>query len=148
MRFEAAFILPASRFCGLNLIFLFLWIGRVDSRRAIFRQVCIFAFMSFTLLYVTHPDEKTAREISERLLDERLIACANTFSIASGYWWNGAVQREGEWVTLLKTTASAWPSVEKRVLELHPYDTPCVMKMEVSANAAYEAWIEESVHVS
>ncbi len=100
----------------------------------------------FTLLYVTHPDEQTAKTLSQRLLEEKLVACANIFPIQSAYWWEGAVQSEGEWVSILKTTLEAHPRVEQRLLEMHPYDTPCVLKIEVSANTAYEQWIRESVN--
>ncbi len=101
----------------------------------------------FALLYVTHPNEETARQLSDLLLKEKLIACANLFPIQSAYWWEGAVQAEGEWVCIMKTTLEAHPLVERRLLELHPYDTPCILKVEVSANAAYEQWIRACVRI-
>lgn len=100
----------------------------------------------FAMLYVTHPDEDTAKQLADRLLTEKLIACANTFPIQSAYWWEGAVQNEREWVSILKTTIEASSLVERRLLEIHPYDTPCVIKIEVSANAAYEEWVASCVH--
>ncbi len=99
----------------------------------------------FALLYVTYPDERTARELSRRLLEKKMVACANIFPIQSAYWWEGAVQSEGEWVSILKTTLEVWPEVEKELLEIHPYDTPCILKIEVSANESYEQWIRDSV---
>ncbi len=101
----------------------------------------------FSVLYVTHPDEETARKLSRLLLEEKLIACANLFPIQSAYWWEGEVQTEGEWVSLLKTTSDLYPLVEQRLLKLHPYDTPCIIRTEVQANESYERWIRESVVV-
>jgi periplasmic divalent cation tolerance protein len=95
------------------------------------------------IFYITHPDEKTARAIADQLLEQRLIACANIFPITSAYTWQGAVQHEGEWVSLLKTRNSLEMDVEKAISALHPYEVPCLVRWEVRANAAYEAWIDE-----
>ncbi len=100
--------------------------------------------MPFLIFYVTHPDEATARRISESLVAQRLAACANIFPIQSAYWWEGAVQREGEWVSILKTRIALENLLEKAIMEIHPYETPCVMRLEARANGAYEKWIEAS----
>ena len=101
--------------------------------------------MAFFLIYVTHPDEPTARKISDQLLAERHIACSNIFPAASSFWWKNEIAHDAEFVSILKTTIENWAAVERRVLEMHPYEIPCLVKMEVSANAAYENWILESV---
>lgn len=100
--------------------------------------------MAFLVFYTTYPDEITARSITAQLLNQRLIACANIFPIQSAYWWEGAVQQEGEWVAVLKTRLSLEQAVEAALLEIHPYETPCIMRFETRANAAYAQWIEES----
>lgn len=101
--------------------------------------------MAFLLIYITHPDEQTAAQISTALVENKLVACANCFPITSAYWWQGAVQREGEWVSLVKTPKNKWSEVQAFVQANHPYDLPCIMRMEVSANEAYENWIREAV---
>lgn len=101
--------------------------------------------MSFALVYVTHADEKAAGQLTRQLLERRLIACANSFPISAAYWWQGAVADDSETVTLYKTSLARWEELRTLIGELHPYDTPCIMKMEVEANAAYEQWIEDCV---
>lgn len=98
----------------------------------------------FLLFYITHPDEATARRISEKLVAQRLAACANVFPIQSMYWWQDAVQQEGEWVSILKTTPELEQALEKAIMALHPYELPCILRFEVRANEAYENWIRES----
>jgi periplasmic divalent cation tolerance protein len=100
--------------------------------------------MSFLIFYVTHPDERTAHDISAHLLDKRLIACANIFPIQSAYWWSGAVQREGEWASILKTQTALEAELEAALYALHPYEIPCFMRFEARANGEYEHWIEAS----
>mgnify|MGYP003600180980 FL=1 len=97
--------------------------------------------MSFTVLYVTCPDELVAKELANLLLEQRCVACANIFPIESLYWWQGNVEQGAETVLLLKTRTEYQPTVERRILEKHPYTTPCILHWQVAANAAYEAWI-------
>ena len=99
---------------------------------------------TFLVFYVTHPDEATAQRIADALLQDRLVACANVFPMASAYWWEGAIAREGEWVSVLKTRVSLEHAVETAIAKIHPYQTPCLMRFEVRANRAYHQWIEES----
>ncbi|MFN0213176.1 MAG: divalent-cation tolerance protein CutA [Saprospiraceae bacterium] len=98
--------------------------------------------MPFLVFYITYPDEATARSISESLVIQRLAACANVFPIQSVYWWEGAVQKEGEWVSILKTHLGQEDTLEKAIAALHPYEVPCIMRFEARANAAYERWVE------
>ena len=102
--------------------------------------------MSFHIVYITHESEAAARQLTEVLLGEKLIACANLFPITSAYWWQGAVARESEWVSIVKTIPENWMALQARVEALHPYDVPCIMRLEANANAAYEKWIRDSVN--
>ncbi|GAB4492328.1 MAG: divalent-cation tolerance protein CutA [Saprospiraceae bacterium] len=97
--------------------------------------------MAFLLFYVTHPDEATARRIAEHLVQKRLVACANIYPIASAYWWQGSVQHEGEWVSILKTRLELEQKLETEIQKIHPYEVPCILRYEVRANEAYEKWI-------
>ena len=99
--------------------------------------------MSFTIIYITHPDKQTAERISSSLVNRKLVACANIFSIKSMYWWNGKVENEDEWVSIVKTRSENTKAVEKEVLAIHPYEVPCILSMVVNANSAYEDWIHE-----
>lgn len=99
--------------------------------------------MAFLIFYTTYPDEKTARFTAQQLLDQRLIACANFSPIGSAYWWQGSVQQDDEWGAVLKTRLELETAVEVEITRLHPYETPCIVRYEVRANAAYEAWILE-----
>jgi periplasmic divalent cation tolerance protein len=99
---------------------------------------------SFLIFYVTHPDEATAARIAQELLQARMIACANIFPISSAYWWEGAIATEGEWVSILKTRVELESAVEEAILKTHPYQTPCIVRMEARANEGYLAWIEQS----
>lgn len=101
--------------------------------------------MPFLMIYVTHPDETTAQSISQKLLEQKLVACSNIFPITSAYWWEGTIQNEQEWVSVLKTSRENGKAVEKEIEKWHPYQVPCILKWEVNANEKYENWIHQSL---
>ena len=103
--------------------------------------------MAFTIIYSTHPDEETAQKISNQLLEEKLIACANIFPIKSAYYWKGNSENDNEFVSIVKTRNKLATKVEKRILALHPYEVPAVLRWKVKANKSYEKWIKaETTH--
>lgn len=101
--------------------------------------------MAFLVVYITHPDEATARQISTALVARKLAACANYFPIQSMYTWQAVISQDTEWVSVVKTTPAAWPALEAAVMAMHPYEIPCLTYWEVKANEAYEAWVYASV---
>ena len=100
--------------------------------------------MAFITLYITHESEAQAKEFSEILLQKKWIACANIFPVKSAYWWEGNIQDENEWVSLLKSRKENRDFLMQKISELHPYDVPCIMVTNVRANLAYENWIINS----
>lgn len=99
--------------------------------------------MAFSVIYTTHPDKATAEKISNQLVKERLVACANIFPINSAFFWEGTCQNEAEFVAIVKTRNKLAKKVASRILELHPYDVPAIVRWKVTANKAYEKWIKE-----
>lgn len=99
------------------------------------------------LVLVTAPSLRVARSIAGRLLDERLIACANlTSGVESHYVWKGKREKTREVLMLMKTTRARVASLEKRVVELHPYDTPEFVTVNLnSGNKRYLSWVLDSV---
>jgi periplasmic divalent cation tolerance protein len=95
------------------------------------------------VFYIPCADEAQARALGEAMLGQRLAACYNLFPIQSGYWWQGVVVQEGEWVCLLKTGLAQETALETAIAAWHPYETPCIMRLEMRANDGYAAWIAE-----
>lgn len=101
--------------------------------------------MSFIAIYITFGSEQSAKEISRELVEKRLVACYNVFPIASAYWWQGEIQNDNEFVAIVKTIPEMWDQLVKTVELVHPYEVPCIMRMEVAANAGYEDWVRRQV---
>ena len=100
------------------------------------------------LIYTTHKNKTSAEKITKELLDKKLVACVNYLPIESSYWWKGEIVNDNEIVALYKTKDENWELVKNRITELHPYETPCIIKIEAEANSSYESWINKETKLS
>jgi len=100
--------------------------------------------MSAVFIYVTTPDSAEAKRIGRVVVEEGLAACANILpEMQSIYRWQGVVEEAKESVLLFKTTEAKVAELTCRVIELHPYDCPCVAALPITTgNPEYLAWIE------
>jgi periplasmic divalent cation tolerance protein len=96
------------------------------------------------LTTVSSPQE--AEKIARALVERRLAACVNIVSqIQSVYRWKDKVEQETEWLLIIKTRISAFESVREAIKELHSYELPeCIMLEVSSGSEAYLNWIEEN----
>ena len=97
----------------------------------------------------TVPDETTAGQIANALVSEKLAACVNIVpSVVSVYRWKDAVEHGQELLLLIKTSASVWPLLETRILELHPYELPEIIAVPIhSGQTDYIQWIKNNLIV-
>jgi periplasmic divalent cation tolerance protein len=98
------------------------------------------------LVLCTCPDGVTASKIATALVAERLAACVNRLpGVQSLFRWQGAVESQAEELLLVKTTAAAWPKLEARIRELHPYELPEVIGVPIAVGSGPSLqWITES----
>ncbi|MCE8425119.1 MAG: divalent-cation tolerance protein CutA [Candidatus Methanoperedens sp.] len=101
----------------------------------------------FSVIYITAGNMEEARKIGRTLVDEHLCACANIFPITSIYRWKGKIEEGSEFGIFIKTTNSNIKNIEKMVKQLHSYETPCVISLNIDEGSEdYLKWIEGSVH--
>jgi len=95
------------------------------------------------VILVTAPDESSADNLARRLVDERLVACANILpGLRSVYRWRGTVEEASEVLLVLKARRADVGVVAERVEELHPYEVPEVIALDVTAgHAPYLDWV-------
>src|SRR5690348_16012004 len=98
------------------------------------------------VVFVTAGNQETAAAIGRALVEERLAACANLLGpIRSIYRWRGAVEDAGEHLLLIKTRASLFAALQARVKQLHPYEVPEIVALNIEKGLpSYLDWIRES----
>ena len=97
--------------------------------------------------YITAKNKSEAKKIGKALVKERLCACVNIFpEMNSIYWWKGKIENANEAVLIAKTTKQLFSKLSARVKELHSYECPCILQLEVTdGNKEYMNWLLESV---
>ncbi len=100
-----------------------------------------------SVVLVTAPDGDTAERLGRALVEERLAACVNVVpAIKSIYRWEGEVETDAEVLLVIKTSTRGCESLRRRVVELHPYDTPEVLALDVrDGSREYLDWVLGSV---
>ena len=99
--------------------------------------------MPQVLVYVTAPSQDRALKIARATVAEGLVACANILgAMTSVYRWQGAIHEDNEVALILKTRSDLVDALTGRVKELHPYDCPCIVALDIAGgNPAFLEWI-------
>ena len=99
------------------------------------------------IVLTTAGSEEEARNIALALVDRRLAACVNIVAqVESVYHWQGNVESSREWLLIIKTTADRFPSVRDAIQEMHSYELPeCISLNIEDGSAGYLEWLGNSV---
>ena len=99
--------------------------------------------MPVVIAFCTCPDPDSAARIAGTLVEERLAACVSRLpGVASTYRWQGQIEQADETLLMIKTTAERLPAVQRRLLQLHPYELPELVAVEAAGGLpAYLDWV-------
>ncbi len=87
------------------------------------------------LVLTTYPTRAAARAAVDRVLADRLAACANLVAIDSRYWWKGNVESAEETLVVFKTVPKRVGALFRQLEESHPYEVPEVVEVDVPRGA-------------
>ena len=89
------------------------------------------------------PSEAQAAELARAIVQARLGACVQVQAIRSFYVWREQAHDEAEWLLSIKTRSALYPQLEAWLQEHHPYDTPEIICLPITAgSAAYLSWVD------
>ncbi len=96
------------------------------------------------LIIVTTPSKSEAENITQHLLDEKLIACGNIIGpVHSLFRWSGNIERAEEYLTLMKTRRQLFGLIERKIKTLHSYEIPEILAVQVAdGSKTYLEWLE------
>jgi periplasmic divalent cation tolerance protein len=99
------------------------------------------------IVLTTAATPEEAGRIGRTLVEERLAACATLIpAVQSIYHWQGKVESSTETMLLLKTGPAQLPALEDRLHELHSYQTPEFLVLNVEAGShPYLEWLQASL---
>jgi periplasmic divalent cation tolerance protein len=101
--------------------------------------------VDIVIVLTTAPDDERAGAWARTLVEERLAACVNVQGpMTSFYRWKGMVEREAERQVVIKTTRERVAALRVRLGELHSYDLPEFVVLNVTDGSdEYLKWVEE-----
>ena len=101
---------------------------------------------SYLVILVTVPDIDIGKQISSKLLEEKLVACINLIGpIKSLYTWQGNINEDSEYLMICKTRSELFEKqLIPRIKELHPYEVPEIIALPITAGyTLYLNWITQ-----
>jgi len=98
---------------------------------------------NYIIVLVTTANKSEAETISEALIKEKIIACANIISTVTSFFnWQGKVDKCEECLVVMKSRRDLFAKLAERVKELHSYEVPEVLAFPiVDGSKPYLAWL-------
>ncbi len=102
---------------------------------------------SYIIVLVTTVSKQEAEAIAQKLLEAKLIACANILGpVSSHFHWQGKIDRAEEYLLLLKSRQNLFKALAAEVKKLHSYEVPEILALPVVAGSkAYLDWLGNSL---
>jgi periplasmic divalent cation tolerance protein len=98
---------------------------------------------NYVIVMVTTASKQEAEKIARRLLDERLIACANIIGpFSSLFHWSGKTERAEEHLIFMKSRKDLFERLAETVKALHSYEVPEILVLPIlDGSKAYLDWL-------
>jgi len=98
---------------------------------------------SYIIIIITTAGREEAETIVQRLLEARLIACANIIGpVSSHFHWSGKMEKAKEYLILMKSRKDLFEKLSETVKALHSYEVPEILALPVvEGSKAYMDWL-------
>ncbi len=100
--------------------------------------------MSYTIVLMTTATREEAENITRKLLDQKLIACANIVGpVASLFWWKEKISQEKEFLVLMKTHSDIFDKLATIIKQMHSYEVPEIIAVPIAkGEQTYLKWLD------
>jgi periplasmic divalent cation tolerance protein len=96
------------------------------------------------IIYTTCANLDEAKLLGKQIIDKRLAACVNFWSVDSMYTWNGKFESVSEVMMSTKTFESKRQEVDDLITQNHSYSCPIIAGIDVRRiNRQYKEWMTE-----
>ena len=97
------------------------------------------------VILTTTANAAEAESLAEKLVREKLAACVQVLPpVTSVYFWEGAVQRESEYLLLIKTLDEKFGAVRDFILANHSYEVPEIVALDAEKPSdSYLKWMTD-----
>lgn len=100
---------------------------------------------------LTNLPPEHGEQIARQLVEEHVVACVNMYPIQSLYFWKGEVRSDKEFTLMMKVSTEGVERLKHRLCELHPYELPEFVVLEIDNEASLREYVEfvrDQTHLS
>ncbi len=98
----------------------------------------------YCVIMTTYSDESVGKKIIDSLLEKKLAACVQVQEINSFFSWKNEINKEKEYLLLIKTKHLLYDKIEQCIKENHSYEVPEIIELPIiNGSKSYCNWIEE-----
>lgn len=100
----------------------------------------------YILVLSTVNNKNVAQKIAEQLVEQKLCACVNILpEMLSVYSWKNNIEKDKEFLMLIKTRRDLFLDLKNEIIKLHPYEIPEIISFDIEdGNEAYLSWLNEN----
>lgn len=101
----------------------------------------------YQIVLNTCPDQASAERLAHELINQGIAACVNIIpEVRSFYRWQGKVESSQEILLLIKSDKTHYNSIQKLILEQHPYELPEIIAVPIDHGLGdYFNWINSNL---
>jgi periplasmic divalent cation tolerance protein len=95
------------------------------------------------IVLTTCPALEAAEALAKQIIEARLGACVQVLpEMTSIYVWEGEVQKEAEYLLLIKTLPEKWDDLREFITTNHSYDVPEIVAVDtLNVSERYRLWL-------
>ncbi len=102
----------------------------------------------YITVFCTVPGKEKTEEIAKKIVKEKLGACVNYFKVNSVFEWKGKIEKEEEYLLIIKTKEEKFEELENFIKKIHPYEVPEIISLKIEkGNMDYLKWIDEILKI-
>ena len=97
-------------------------------------------------IYTTCANAEEARLLGKLIIDKKMGACVDYWSVDSMYNWEGDLKKVSQTMLMITTLESKLEEVNDLISQHHSYSTPLIAGIDIRrVNRAYKEWMTEKI---
>ena len=102
---------------------------------------------SAIIILTTVSSKKEGERIASKLVEKKLAACVNILPrMTSVYRWENKINKEDEFLLIIKTTEYLEQEVYDYIRDNHSYEVPEIITLDIkNIDKKYSEWLNSSI---
>lgn len=101
---------------------------------------------SYYIVTTLCDNQEIANNISNALLDGKLVAGSQISRVKSSYWWNGEIETKEEFKLEFRTREDKVDEIVEKIKSLHDYEVAEISNTKIEClTEEMKMWIDEGV---